>query len=547
MNSEKRFLLAVAISFLILIFYPVWLKWVSPAGTQQTVSQEKVAGHTTAPAEEETLPAPQVESIEQVGTFKDNRYRLVQKYYDVEFSDRGGTITMLTLKNWGKPGAKDVQLIDVEENQRGAFLVDLPGQGIDFDRLRFSVESMDEKKGLAVFGAEIPGLWRIKKSYQFDPENPAVAVTVEAKNISNQPKSVAMGIHSQIQTEAHSRDRYYAEVFTHTPAKLFSSRLDKVEKKPKIVEGDIGWNALTRKYFAVVVKPDQPALLSKTEATEKPAQDFYNQLKLAPATVGASGSVTHSFLIFAGPQYQRYLKAYGFDSILFQGFFGIFKSWLLTSLVWTYGLVGNYGWAIIIITIVIKILFTPLTHISFESMRKMQALQPKIKALQERYKDDKARQSREMMELYRKYKVNPMAGCLPMLLQIPIFIAFYHVLAQTVELNGEPFIWWIKDLSEPDHLYMLPFSLPILGNAINLLPILMIGSMIWQQKLTPQTGPADQQKMMMLMPIVFGFIFYNLPSGLVLYWFVNNLLTIFHQLFIKGKALPHHEDDLATA
>src|SRR3989338_497244 len=147
-----------------------------------------------------------------------------------------------------------------------------------------------------------------------------------------------------------------------------------------------------------------------------------------------------------------------------------------------------------------------------------------------------------MMELYKKNKVNPMGGCLPMLLQIPIFIAFYQVLAQTVELKGAPFIFFIRDLSEPDRFWTLPFAIPFLGDAVNVLPILMLGSMVWQQQLTPQTGTSDQQKMMMFMPVIFGFMFYNLPSGLVLYWLVNNLLSIFHQLFIKGKALPHHED-----
>ena len=135
-----------------------------------------------------------------------------------------------------------------------------------------------------------------------------------------------------------------------------------------------------------------------------------------------------------------------------------------------------------------------------------------------------------------------MSGCLPMVLQIPVFIAFYQVLDQTVELKGEPFILWIRDLSAPDRAWTLPMALPFLGDAVNILPLLMLGSMVWQQRLTPQTGPPDQQKIMMIMPIVFGFIFYSMPSGLVLYWFVSNMLSIFHQLFVKGKALPHHEE-----
>jgi YidC/Oxa1 family membrane protein insertase len=174
-------------------------------------------------------------------------------------------------------------------------------------------------------------------------------------------------------------------------------------------------------------------------------------------------------------------------------------------------------------------------------MKKMQALQPKIKALQEQHKNDQAKISREMMELYKRHKVNPMGGCLPMVLQIPVFIAFYQVLAQTAELQGEPFIFWVKDLSGPDRAWTFPFQIPFLGDSVNILPILMIGSMVWQQQLTPHTGTPEQQKVMMIMPLVMGVILYQLPSGLVLYWFVSNLLSIIHQLFVKGKSLPHHE------
>jgi len=172
--------------------------------------------------------------------------------------------------------------------------------------------------------------------------------------------------------------------------------------------------------------------------------------------------------------------------LLSQGFFGVFKLWLLVALRWVHKVTGNYGWSIILITCAVKLLFTPFTHMSFESMRKMQALQPKIKALQEQYKQDQAKLSKETMELYKRHKVNPMGGRLPMLLQIPVFIAFYQVLVQTVELKGAPFLFWIRDLSEPDRLWALPFSLPFLGDGVNVLPILMLLSMVWQQRLTPR-------------------------------------------------------------
>jgi YidC/Oxa1 family membrane protein insertase len=293
----------------------------------------------------------------------------------------------------------------------------------------------------------------------------------------------------------------------------------------------------------VFIKPDRPAAISHSFIESRAAEQMHSELRFAPEEVPPGGSVTRKFLVYAGPSYYQDLKSLesGFERILSHGFFGTFKLWLLIALQWAHRATGNYGWAILLITLVIKLLFTPFTHMSFESMKKMQALQPKLKVIQEQYKNDQSKLSREMMDMYKRHKVNPMGGCLPMLLQIPVFIAFYQVLAQTAELQGEPFIFWMKDLSAPDRAWVFPLALPFVGDALNILPILMIGSMVWQQQLTPQTGTPEQQKMMMFMPIVMGVLFYQLPSGLVLYWFVSNLLSIVHQLFVKGKALPHHE------
>ena len=148
------------------------------------------------------------------------------------------------------------------------------------------------------------------------------------------------------------------------------------------------------------------------------------------------------------------------------------------------------------------------------------------------------------MQLYKRNKVNPMGGCLPMLLQIPIFISFYQVLSETIELKGSEFIFWIHDLAQPDRLASLPFSLPVIGDSFNLLPLFMIASMVWQQKLTPQVSSSPEQaQVMTFMPLIFGVMFYQMPSGLVLYWFVNNMLTIIHQVFINRiKIVLHHDD-----
>ena len=186
---------------------------------------------------------------------------------------------------------------------------------------------------------------------------------------------------------------------------------------------------------------------------------------------------------------------------------------------------GNYGIAIILLTTAVKILTIPLTQTSFKNMRAMQKLQPEMTKLREKFKDDPTAMQKEMMELYRRHRVNPLSGCLPMVLQIPIFIGLYNSLSGAIELRHAPFALWIRDLSSPDRLMVAGVGIPVLT-------LLMGATMLIQQWLTPQQGDPTQQRVMMFMPLIFTFMFINLPSGLVLYWLVNNVLTIAQQYWM---------------
>ena len=226
--------------------------------------------------------------------------------------------------------------------------------------------------------------------------------------------------------------------------------------------------------------------------------------------------------MYAGPKELRRLAAFdangkSLEELVFYnyGWVRMLRPdiWLLRPLQWLYGVTHNYGVAIIIITVIIKLLFYPLTWKSFKSMQAMQHLQPQMKRLQDMYKNDRQKLNEEMMKLYREQKVNPLGGCLPMVVQIPVFISLYQVLYASIELRHAGFIWWIKDLSAPDY----PMAL------------LMGASMVVQQWMTPTTGDPRQAKMMLFMPIIFTFMFLNFPVGLVIYWLVNNLLTIAQQ------------------
>ena len=556
MSSEKRLLLAVGLTLLILIVYPVYLRWITPesipsrtsAAVQTPNGLGETAGVLAGPGSGLSLPQPP--DISELPVREKKFYEFSNSRFDVQFSDRGAVMTKLQVKGWDKNGNGDVDLIhpapqeaasvqprsEVHEESTisKAFLVTIPNQGIDFSDLTFSLEALSERTGEVRLAAQEAGRWRLEKKFQFDEKEPVVWFETVAQNLSDRPQLAALEVTSDLNIDSASRrDNYEVQSFTAFPDRLVSVKLDKMAKKTVISEGSVLWQALVRKYFGIFFHPDEPATLSKSEADSKDANVMRGTLRFSAREVAPGETLTRKFLVYAGPQNYAALKSFdrGFERVLSQGFFGVFKLWLLVALRWVHKVTGNYGWSIILITCAVKLLFTPFTHMSFESMRKMQALQPKIKALQEQYKQDQAKLSKETMELYKRHKVNPMGGCLPMLLQIPVFIAFYQVLVQTVELKGAPFLFWIRDLSEPDRLWALPFSLPFLGDGVNVLPILMLLSMVWQQRLTPQAGTPEQQKIMMIMPVVFGFIFYSLPSGLVLYWLFNKVPSLFFPFF----------------
>ena len=281
--------------------------------------------------------------------------------------------------------------------------------------------------------------------------------------------------------------------------------------------GEMKWVAFQNKYFGSALVPLQG---SKAGIVFKEKDQVFVGLEYE----SVQSAATASHLFYAGTKELEILEAKGnhlvrmIDYGWFGNKFAFLVKPLLKVLAYFYGLTQNYGWAIIFLTLIIKLLFFPLTHKSFKSMKGMQKIQPYVKIIQERNKDDRQKMNAELLELYKKHKVNPVGGCLPMLLQIPVFIALYHALFFSIELRGAPFIGWITDLSVQDPYYVTP--------------VLMGITMFLQQKMTPSVGDPMQQKIMMFLPIVFTFLFISFPAGLVIYWTVNNMLTISQQYYI---------------
>ena len=284
------------------------------------------------------------------------------------------------------------------------------------------------------------------------------------------------------------------------------------------IEGPLTWIASEDMYFVAALMPSDEAMgaLARKGSGDRVEVGVFAQLELPPGTAASMDAVA-----YIGPKEMASLKAVSKSLVktIELGIFGFIAKPILEMLNYFYGFVGNYGLAIIIVSALIKIVFIPFSTISHRSMKKMSKLQPQINALRDRYKKDKDKLNQEIMKLYQENKVNPASGCLPILVQIPVFFALYRALLGAIELRHAPFYLWIADLSAKDPLYITP--------------IFMGATMVLQQKMTPVTGDPRQARMMMFMPVVFTALFLSFPSGLVVYWTVNNLLTVGHQYWMN--------------
>jgi YidC/Oxa1 family membrane protein insertase len=305
---------------------------------------------------------------------------------------------------------------------------------------------------------------------------------------------------------------------------------------PLHVYSGIDYVGIEDNYFLAVLRPTRGGdgvlrKMSFFNAQKQRRDDLYAGVNAASDGVVAGDA-------FFGPKETGLLDAYGLGEALQFGWFSLIARFLLSALVWINQFTKNYGFAIIVLTFLIKMVLYPLQHKSIVSMKKMQKVQPKVEALKARYKKTKTdpeqrqKMNQEMMQLYQKEGINPMAGCLPLILQLPILWGFYNLLSRAIELRGAPFILWIQDLSEKDPYYITP--------------ILMTATMFLQTYLTPMTGDPAQRKIFLIMPLVFGFLFKDFPSGLVLYWLVQNVLTIAQQL-IMNKWWKEHPAELQNA
>lgn len=426
------------------------------------------------------------------------------------------------------------------------------------DQGDFSLAPGDGKRTLTLRGTTRGGL-EVRKIFTFDPALYGVTVDLElggdgvaVANLLAQtgsPDAMRFGWNRGIALveRQEKQERGMLRAFAGIGEDLHLRKREDLKKDVAKVEGQwrgsIRYAGLQDRYFMIagIVPLEQGGPVEGTVRLggdkDRQAQSWALDL---PARRAAGGGLAAARLgLYIGPQQAELLNVYGqgLEDAMELGWKWVrpLSKLVLWGMDLLYKVIPNYGLVIIIFSIVTKLMFYPLTQTSTKSMKKMAELQPKLKALQEKYKNDKEKLNAATLKLYQEEKVNPLSGCWPLLVQSPVFIALYQALSHMVSLRGQPFFGWIDDLSQPDMLLMAPFGLPV---DLNVLPFLMSIAMYFQTKFTPTTGGGQMAMLNTLMPVMMVFIFYNMPSGLVLYWFVQNVLQAYQSWRIMKTTVP---------
>lgn len=528
--DTRRLILVLIFTFSSFMLWENWQKYNQPkppaeagvatvAGAAPKPSANLQAGTASGAA---PVVAPSVSAAETFTVSTD----LVK----ATISAQGGDLVNLELLKYKEHDNKDQTFVLFDSKHHYVAQSGLIGQGLPTHRSVFKrvagETSLAEGKNELKVRLEAAGEngVTLAKILTFKRGSYAVDVAWEITNGSDKPFAPHAYYQLQRDDVVPAGETKMVSTFTGPAIYTDGEKYQKVtfedigKDKAKFAKtADNGWLAIVQHYFVAAWVPK-----------DKTAREFYMRklegsnvfqagviVPVAEIAPGAKGET--SVTLFAGPQEQSALKqiATGLDLVVDYGWLTVVAAPIFWALEAIHKLVGNWGWAIVLLTIIIKAIFFPLSAASYKSMGKMKLLTPRLMQLKERFADDKQRLNQEMMKLYQTEKVNPLGGCLPILVQIPVFIALYWVLLGAVEMRDAPWILWIKDLASPDPYYILP--------------VIMMASMFLQTKLNPTPPDPIQAKVMMAMPLIFGVMFFWFPAGLVLYWVVNNVLSIAQQ------------------
>ncbi|MDF1579496.1 MAG: membrane protein insertase YidC [Desulfuromonadales bacterium] len=465
-------------------------------------------------------------------TSTEERMLLVETdLYRLQLSSVGAVVKSIELKKYRQEADSDAPFTVI--NSPSLQLATLRSSGTEEFSLSaqtpFSLSTTASSLNLSrndsqtvVFTARTPSGALLEKSYTFYADRYTIDLTQQLTNTSLKPLRGQSSLTLVELWDDSDKGAMYEFV---GPMTLVGEEVETVAPKD-LKKGSKSfiapvWSGFETKYFMSVAVPlNSAAEQVKLELT---AQSVENTFISPLMTLAPQETRKLDYLLYFGPRDPDQLQIVGHRLVesIDYGFFAIIAEPLVHILKFFYGYIGNYGVSIILLTILIKALFWPLTHKSYASMKAMQQLQPEITKLKEKYKNDREKMNKAVMEMYKEKKVNPVGGCLPMLVQIPVFFALYRALLGTIDLRHASFGLWLTDLSAKDPYYITPVVMGI--------------TMFIQQKMSPSTMDPTQAKIFMFMPIIFTFLFLNFPSGLVIYWLVNNVLTIAQQYFINKK------------
>jgi YidC/Oxa1 family membrane protein insertase len=529
---EKRLIIAVLLSIGVLYAYSFIFPTAKPLPSGPAAAKQGVVSSAQAPVQGVVAQAAPVQPLpagvsQPVASARD--ITVDTDLYSAVFSSQGAGLKKLVLKKYKEtlgPQGKDIVLVNETAPARYALLTDSREFGIAPSTV-FNVSGDNLKlgqgsKGTLEFTTVTPQGIQFKKVYSFSGDSYRIALTEELQNSGPAKMDGSLHLLQNDRVAEHKGEGRY-EVYgpsTLAADKVNTDKLDNLLKTAAQYDKGVIWSAFADKYFveAIIAEKGSIAAVRMTRpGTDALLRDISTPvISVAP---GQAASVAYS--LYYGPKDLDILKAQGnrLEEVIDYGWFAPVSKPLIYALKFLYKYTGNYGFAIIIITFILKLLFFPLTHKSYKSMKEMQKLQPKMAELKEKFKNDRDAMNKAVMELYKTHKVNPMGGCLPMVVQIPVFFGLYRALMYSIELRHAPFMFWITDLSAKDPYLVTPIVMGI--------------TMFIQQKMTPSNMDPIQAKMMLALPVVFTFMFLNFPSGLVVYWLVNNVLTIAQQMYIN--------------
>jgi YidC/Oxa1 family membrane protein insertase len=551
--DTQRIIAVIVFSFSAVLLWNAWQKHNQPPPAPiPTLSTPGAGTPVRAPSTADVPTFRTGNAVEQVGSgaiqpSEAGKVVTVRTdKFDAEINSQGGDIRRVILREHFSAIEKDKPLSLLQSTDGHYFVTQsgllggLPNHNSVFstDAANFELKPGQEKLEVRFVNRDTPGV-EVTKIFTFRPDAYLIDVAYQVKNETENtitPVAYFQFVRDGNPPEgeaAHSSP--FTGVVTYTGPAVYTNEKKFVKESFSDIDkgkqdypknGTDGWLAMVQHYFVVAWLPKQGT--EREYFTRKVSDKLYSAGVIVSAgQIAANQTSTIDMPLYVGPQEQDKLKelAPGLDLVVDYGWLRVIAVPLFWLLKFIYGFVGNWGWAIIVMTILIKMVFFPLNQKAGKSMAHMKSMAPRIEQLRQRYGDDRVKLNQAMMELYRTEKINPLGGCLPIVVQIPVFIALYWVLLAAIELRHTPWLGWIQDLSAPDPLYILP--------------LIMAVSMFIQTKLNPPPPDPVQAKVMMIMPIVFSIFFFFFPAGLVLYWTMQNILGIVQQWLINKSVEKH--------